>query len=585
MTSAPPDTSRHTLLGWLALGAIVTVAAVRCLVTFVPDLWLEAEMWAVGASGGVTTDHHSYGPAGAALLDGLAALALLLAVVDNTRTGRRVFAAPIALWITGVVFALWHGQGAAESMRLGLNWAGALAVALTALHLGVDAVKRRVLIGALIALMAPLGLHAAHQVAVVHPATVAAYEANREEALARRGIEPGSEAQRKFEQRLYQREASGRVGLSNVFGSLVMALSLLGLGAAAAFVRVKTEDKKNLATRYTLIAVTLLGLIALALTFSKGAILAMGAASGATVTAWFGVKKMRTNATLWGSLGIGIVLFGCLAVLLRGAAGAPDTAAGERSLLFRFHYWGGASRMLADMPLTGVGPGRFAERYLQVKNPISPEDVSDPHNAMVSFASTLGFGGLAWCVLLLMLVWYAARSLTQSNTPDPIAATTTPWRPLALIGLVAMIGAFLPPLGYYGPTSIALAVIAALPALLGAKVTRDGQPGMGAALILMGPIAATALLPDVGFWLTGVTALVALMIVCASAAALDAPLARLGLFAAATGALLHSQIEMNLTHPMTAPALALLIGLAACPIASDPDPENKPRYALPGAAA
>ena len=79
-----------------------------------------------------------------------------------------------------------------------------------------------------------------------------------------------------------------------------------------------------------------------------------------------------------------------------------DTLPGGKSMLVRWEYWVGAARIYAAHPLTGAGPGSFADYYPTYKIPAALETVKDPHNFILSILTQYGplgpcriFDGLA----------------------------------------------------------------------------------------------------------------------------------------------------------------------------------------------
>lgn len=513
--------ARTPILGWIAAGGLVALAVLRAVVVFTPQLW-----WATGARalpydpelGLIVTE---YGPAGAAITDMLMFLVLALALADAAWRGRRVYTGLLALWAVGVGFALWHGMHDAESLRLAGAWSGATALALAALHLAPDPSLRRVVIAAAIALAIPLAMQTGLQVLVEHPNTVRMYEETREQFAQSRGWALDSTQLRQYEERLYQNEATARFGFSNVFGSFTMTLALLAVGVAAAGLR---KDLKAPAG-YVAAAIAIVAGALLALTFSKGAMLATAAAVGGTAVACIATRWLPRPELWWRLAAVGIVAAGILGVTARGFVGEPDTAAGERSLLFRYHYWQASARMVADHPIAGVGPGRFQQAQMTRKNPLSPEDPADPHNIFASWIATLGLGGWAWSALLVAMLWKAGGVTRRTDPPlDSIEPTgvneQTRWAFVIATGLLALVAGF-----------------------IAERLRHD-------------PISALS-------WLAGAAGFIAVAGYLAGHRPIDLFYARLGLFAAVTALLLHAQIEMSLTKAMSAPLLLSVVGLAA----------------------
>ena len=80
--------------------------------------------------------------------------------------------------------------------------------------------------------------------------------------------------------------------------------------------------------------------------------------------------------------------------------------------------------MVADHPLTGVGPGNFACIYHQYKPPSAPETVSDPHCFVLSILTQYGpLGLLGFLAIILVPLWRTSGCLTE---PAPTPSKTRP---------------------------------------------------------------------------------------------------------------------------------------------------------------
>jgi hypothetical protein len=96
------------------------------------------------------------------------------------------------------------------------------------------------------------------------------------------------------------------------------------------------------------------------------------------------------------------------AVLIAGAAFATGVwdrevlAEAPKSLGYRWLYWQGTGRLIAEHPLLGVGLGQFRPNYLRVKLPEASEEIADPHNLILEawvHGGLLAVIGLALCVV------------------------------------------------------------------------------------------------------------------------------------------------------------------------------------------
>src|SRR5207237_1172207 len=75
------------------------------------------------------------------------------------------------------------------------------------------------------------------------------------------------------------------------------------------------------------------------------------------------------------------------------------------SLTFRWRYWIGSTRLFLAHPLIGVGWNNFGDAYLPVREAIASEEIKDPHNLFVRFATELGSVGLILVISWLLMLW------------------------------------------------------------------------------------------------------------------------------------------------------------------------------------
>ncbi|MDX1564580.1 MAG: O-antigen ligase family protein, partial [Phycisphaeraceae bacterium] len=455
-------------------------------------------------------------------------------------------------------------------------WIGATAVALAAAHLGADPAHRRVLMAGVVALAVPLMAEGLLQYTYQHDLMVAEYESNRAEHHRR--MNHDTRTIQKYERRLTQREPRGPFPFANLFATVSLSL---GFGALALGWGLWRGGGPKPAT-LTSLAVGILSLGAMLLSGSKGAVIACAVAGAAIGAAAWTSQRVRLRKTVWVAAACGVIAVGFAAVLLRGAAGAPPTPAGERSLLFRSHYWSAAASMVEQKPWFGVGPGRFQHAYLQHKPPINPEEVADPHNVFVAWIATLGLGGAAWALWVWAMWIRSAVAAAGGSVADPSQEpekTGEPDRRL-VVGTVGALGAafmlvyllrFV--LSISAELRLYTAAVLLLPlggAVGAVAIWRRGLSDMplhrarwiGVALAVLGVALTIGLYPTLGVWALGTIGALSVFWALSRGPAAKRPM-QLGWMAAATAALLHGQIEMGLTDPMTAPLLWLVVALAS----------------------
>lgn len=474
------------------------------------------------------------GPAGSLVLDAMALLGCAAALGAECLDRRRVDLRAVVLFLIPLPILAWHGWNDAEQMRLGSQWLGAVATAVGSLHLAREVRWRIVLLGAAVALTIPLAIKGLYQVGIEHGETVKSFEENRAALLASQGWEEGSSQADIYIRRLTQREATGWFALSNVYGSVLAMLATFWVGAALAVARSRLPSGW-LGIAIIFAAAALAGLTA---SFSKGA----GAAAviGLILAAmclmprrW---KQRVRPMTAW--ITVSLLAAALVVTALRGSL-FPESLQGADgfSLLFRWHYWVGAARMLAEQPLTGVGPAGFQNAYLLHRPPLSPEEVTSAHSVFIDWLAGGGVVMVAWVVLALLLLWRTAPSSARreavpradalekagdEGAAERASASRLAWRCGVLLALLAGGGAW---------------------------VLNQQAMFIDYHLLLM-PLTLAAMAATVPL----VEHLVR---------HLSLGMVRWAVWAALTAVFLHSQVEMTLAQPGSTAIVMLLLGAAA----------------------
>lgn len=342
----------------------------------------------------------------------------------------------LALWAAGSAVALVHAsRGPLDHLITGSTWMSALAAGLAIRAIAADARLAGFTAAALLGAVMLLVTKGALQVLIEHPDTVRAYRDNRAAFLAAQGWTEGSAMARAFERRLYQPEATGWFGLSNVYAS-VMAGSLITL-AGLTLAAWRRRESLTAASRLILALATGLAAAGLAMSRSKGGVgatLVGGAVLGLLILRpGFLAKRPKFGP----ALALAVPALTLAAVAIRGLLGER---LGELSLYFRWFYLQGAARIYAQEPLLGVGPAGFKDAYLLAKPPLSPEEVTSPHSLLFDYAATLGLGGLAWATLVLLWVGFVGKTAAAAeDAPGAGPVSRDQVRALALIAALVML--------------------------------------------------------------------------------------------------------------------------------------------------
>ena len=434
-TTPEPRTPSPEPLTALAAITLVVPVLLPLIVVFAPTLYLDADPRGLGDNAATTI---SFGPTGIMWLTAASILIAGFALGITVWAGGRIRWGGCLLVAAGIVPCLWHIPRHFSSRLHASAWIAAACLGLAAFHLAQFKRARCIAIAALIAILLPMAMQSVWYVNVEHPAAVEAFHDHLEQSLTARGLSPDSPEAVKYQTRLEGSDAIGAVGMSNVQGSIIASLLALTLIISLAAVRNKADRLRLL----LLIPLIALGAWALLLTQSKGAVLALLAVIGLGSLLWLVRRTSPKLSKLAPALFILLIVAAIATVIVRGLFGPPDSAMGERSLLFRYHYWQGAARVLFHDPigiLLGVGVGPFKPLYEQFRNPISPEVVASTHNVFVDYIVMLGLGGLAWSALLLTWLWHAAQAWLRRFQPpstQPPPPNDKPLRRFALLAAV-----------------------------------------------------------------------------------------------------------------------------------------------------
>jgi hypothetical protein len=345
----------------------------------------------------------------------------------------------------GGLAALYVGVQEDEAVRA-VGWAAGAFGAASVWHLAQRAKERALVTGAVVGACLLVAMKTGMYVLVEFPSGQEFLRTHMTEIFQARGWTADSAQAQAYLRRASQLEATGSYGLSNVFGSLMAALAFVGAGLAAGV------WKKAGGARAWLVALAAVGALACVVgSFSKGSMVALAGVVGFAAVAW-GVMKYWPKRPIWlvpaGAVLLLVMGFGV--VMVRGAVvGPPATIQGERSLLFRYHYWVGAARLAKELPaqklVTGISQEGFRNNYPRVKVPINPEEVASTHNFWIDYTLMLGVGGAAWSLLLVGWgVRGVAKAQRVSGEGDGLPAAEGLDRPGLRVGGLLAVGVFVP---------------------------------------------------------------------------------------------------------------------------------------------
>jgi O-Antigen ligase len=356
--------------------------------------------------------------------------ALLIWVWSRFRTKNwsvRLNAFDAALWtviaghLLATAFVFWHGGNRRAAIDMSWEWIG-LGVTYFLLRqfvpgiAGGSASRLATIVATLGIVLAGLGIwqhyvyyprayEEYHNLETEleklreHPADNAVQIGKIELKLQANGVPSDKAALRQFENRLhFSNEPFGPFALANTFaGFLLVAVILCG--------DLFREARRPFTVTSALIwaAAFLLLAYCLVLTKSRTAWIALVVALGfwGACTIFSGGAKIgrRTLFIAAGVLVLLALLFGIAA--LKGGFDVQVISEAPKSLDYRLQYWKGATGVIREHPVVGVGPGNFRQHYLHFKMAESSEEIADPHNFILDLWSSgglLALAGFAGCV-------------------------------------------------------------------------------------------------------------------------------------------------------------------------------------------
>lgn len=383
---------------------VMVLALVRSFIMVSPQVEWDVDPRSSSAVQGLI----GIGPIGSAWFDVLSVLASAGAMYFHHVVGGKLGVKSAVLAVIGGAVCLWQLPRYGPGMMTAGSWVAAMSLAMATYHLAQHRRPRLVITAMLAAVMIPWMLKSLVYVYWDHAMTLELFLKDEAKSVAARGWKLGSPQHLLFKRRLEFPDATGSYGLSNVYGSVVIAIGMISAGLGAVSLRGRNFKHAALPG-----ALFVMSLVTLYYTHSKGAAVAMAMGIGLlglVVLSW----RWKKISGLIAPAAMVCVVLAVGLVLARGAMGPPDSDQGERSLLFRYHYWQASARMVLHEPweqkLLGVGPGSFKDSYILYKNPLNPEEVTSSHNMAIDFITMLGLGGVAWSLLFLGWLWTAGRA-------------------------------------------------------------------------------------------------------------------------------------------------------------------------------
>ena len=348
-----------------------------------------------------------------AMVIGLACVLWLAGGALNRRLTVRggVLAAGIILFAAASLISTLTAGDKRTALDSWLEQVTLLAAAFLAMQLCADRKRLAVMVIVLAGLAGLMAASGLWEYFVEKPEQIAEFDEDPAAQLRRAGRAQGTPEAKAFAFRARDRSVTGRGGLANPLASMLIVLAGAAAGLAADKLAAAFSDWRQWRRRRGAgeihtpmlaaglsIVVTAAVVLVLALTFSRGGI----AVAAAVAAAGVGVYRFRRRlARRWRQ---NVLIAACLsAVAVMGvvSVGVMRDGLPSTTMTYRWHYWTGGAKVIAERPLLGVGGGNFSTAYLQRRRAGAEEEVKSPHNVMVHALAQYGLvGGLCYLAIL-----------------------------------------------------------------------------------------------------------------------------------------------------------------------------------------
>ncbi|MCE5268945.1 MAG: O-antigen ligase family protein [Planctomycetaceae bacterium] len=323
-------------------------------------------------------------------------------------------AAVCVLMLSTTVASLWavrHGSPR-PAINMLWEWIGLGLCFLMARQLIRTPREGRAMAAVMVGLAVAISAYAIYKWAYEMPQTLAAYDADPDQALRNAGMwfAAGSPERKLFRDRLASNLPTGMFALSNSLAGFIAPWLVVLAGVAWSSMR---GGKRLLAVGLCVIP---LG-ACLVLTRSRSGCIAAGLG---LLLIWF-LARRRLRLS-W--KGVAVVVLLSAVGIAAGSRYHARLAQASKSLGYRTQYWRSTVRMIADHPWLGCGPGNFQTDYTRYKLPEASEEVSDPHNFLLEVWATAGTpAAVAFLAVLACFMWRKGESGkgSKSEIRSPIS--------------------------------------------------------------------------------------------------------------------------------------------------------------------
>jgi len=344
---------------------------------------------------------------------------------------------PLILLIIASALSTYFAADKRAAITASVSFIAPACMAILLVQLLDSKQKIRILLIAIAALAMASAWQSTEQFAISNQVLADQYRADPGTILRPLGITSGSINHMMIEHRILSKDVKGFFTTSNSagsFGILALFATLAMFINAYANRNTQTPPKRSMVFPVVALAAVILGLL---ITQSKGALAAAALGLFIFMALLYKGEFLRRHKKILIAASLILICAAAMAVTAYGIK--HDTIPGGKSMFVRWQYWKSTTKLIADNPITGVGPGNFSDAYTKYKPSAAVESVSDPHCMPLSILAQYGPLGLIACLAIFLCpILRANTDNRNASLPDDRAGMDNLAAMILVIAALAM---------------------------------------------------------------------------------------------------------------------------------------------------
>ncbi len=329
----------------------------------------------------------------------------------------------LAAW---VAISCWWASDKFQAVISASTWCAAMSLGWAMSQLVRSWARFRLVSGIGIGLCLIFVIQAAIYTQLEWPETVKEWDRSKAEVMANRGWTADDFGFKQFDAKVRRGEMVGFFRSPNTYA----AATALAMFVAAGIALQRWRDKDDIWFPIVIAVPVLASIFVLIKTGSRTAMAGVVICAVLFATSWWFRDLLAKRSRTFFAIALAAAILTAIAIV---GIGLSTGGLVHDSLTFRWHYWVGSWELAKHHPLLGVGWSNFGTAYLPFRLPIASEEIKDPHNLFVKFATETGVVGL-----LLVMAWIARSAWEVSRPTLPRQSTAAAGSAIPILIAVPM---------------------------------------------------------------------------------------------------------------------------------------------------